>query len=63
MANAKTLLGDPANNISDVAYAVGYASENRFRIAFKNATGLSPKLWRATMQTSPSPTTSRSTAR
>ena len=52
MAKAKALLEDPAKNLSDVAYAVGYASENRFRIAFKKATGLSPKLWRATMQTS-----------
>ena len=39
------------NKASEVAIAVGYGSENRFRIAFKKATGLSPKLWRETMQT------------
>jgi AraC-like DNA-binding protein len=50
MAKAKTLLEDPAKNLSTVAYAVGYASENRFRAAFKQATGLPPKLWRETMQ-------------
>ncbi len=48
---ARELLGDPARAAADVACAVGYASENRFRIAFKNATGLSPRLWRETMQT------------
>ena len=40
------LLGDPAKNISEVAAAVGYSSENRFRSAFKKVTGLSPRLWR-----------------
>jgi len=53
IAKAKVLLGDPAKSVSDVAAAVGYASGNRFRIAFKKATGLSPKLWRETMQTTP----------
>ena len=42
MEKAKELLGDPTKTASDVAYAVGYASENRFRFAFKKATGLSP---------------------
>ncbi len=50
---AKALLSDPAQTASEVAYAVGYASENRFRLAFKKASGLSPKLWRETMQTNP----------
>jgi AraC-like DNA-binding protein len=53
MAKAKQLLDDPATNVSQVASAVGYASENRFRFAFKKATGLAPKLWRETMQTTP----------
>jgi AraC-like DNA-binding protein len=53
LEKAKALLGDPAKTASDVAYEVGYASENRFRSAFKKATGLSPKLWRETMQTNP----------
>ncbi len=55
MEKAKELLGDPANSASDVAAAVGYASENRFRLAFKKATGLSPKSWRETMQTNAPP--------
>lgn len=53
LAQAKRLLNDPTKNISEVADAVGYASENRFRIAFKKATGLSPKFWRETMQANP----------
>ena len=53
LAKAKELLGDPARTVSEVACAVGYASENRFRLAFKQATGLCPRLWRETMQTSP----------
>ena len=53
LEKARDLLGDPAKTTSEVAYAVGYASENRFRIAFKKATGLCPKLWRETMQTNP----------
>lgn len=61
LEKAKELLGDPAKTASEVAQAVGYGSEDRFRIAFKKATGLSPKLWRATMQTNrpkPAPSTS-----
>jgi AraC-like DNA-binding protein len=53
LAKAKELLGDATKNLSDVATAVGYTSENRFRIAFKKATGLSPKLWRETMRPHP----------
>jgi YesN/AraC family two-component response regulator len=48
---AKDLLGKPDMNISDAGYAVGYASENRFRLAFKAATGLPPKIWRETLRT------------
>lgn len=40
------LLNDPTKNISEVASAVGYASQKCFRSAFKKATGLSPRLWR-----------------
>ncbi len=50
---ARELLGDPAQNISQVASAVGYASPNRFRIAFKQATGLSPRMWRETLRVNP----------
>ena len=52
LAKAKALLGDPAKTASEVAYAVGYASENRFRLAFKKATGLPPKIWRETLRMS-----------
>ncbi len=47
---ARELLGDPARTIAEVASAVGYASENRFRLAFKKMTGLSPRLWRETLR-------------
>ena len=53
---ARELLGDPARNISQVASAVGYASVNRFRLAFKNVNGLSPRMWRETLQMNPPPT-------
>jgi YesN/AraC family two-component response regulator len=53
---ARELLGDSAKNISQVASAVGYASANRFRLAFKNVTGLSPRMWRETLQMNPPPT-------
>ena len=52
---ARELLSDPARNISEVALAVGYASENRFRGAFKSATGLSPRAWRQTLHQAPPP--------
>ncbi len=52
---ARELLSDPARNISLVAKAVGYASPNRFRFAFKNVAGLSPGIWRETLQMNPPP--------
>ena len=55
LEKAQELLGDPGNNIFEVASAVGYASANRFRIAFKNVTGISPRLWRETLQMNPPP--------
>jgi len=53
LEKARELLGDPRRSISDIACAVGYASENRFRIAFKQATGLSPRAWRETLRIKP----------
>jgi AraC-like DNA-binding protein len=50
LEKAKALLGDPAKTASEVASAVGYASENRFRSAFKKATGLPPRIWRETLR-------------
>ncbi|MGO8696935.1 MAG: helix-turn-helix domain-containing protein [Limisphaerales bacterium] len=52
---ARELLGDPTKNISQVAAAVGYASANRFRIAFEHANGLSPRKWRETLRMQPPP--------
>jgi AraC-like DNA-binding protein len=46
MEKAKALLSDPKHSTTEVAFAVGYASENRFRAVFKQATGLPPKSWR-----------------
>ncbi len=51
LEKARELLSDPAKRISEVARAVGYASENRFRSAFKKLTGLSPRSWRETFRT------------
>ncbi len=50
---ARELLGDPSVSIGDVAAAVGYASENRFRLAFRQVTGLSPRPWRETLRMQP----------
>jgi len=51
---ARELLGDPARNVAEVASAVGFASANRFRLAFKQVTGLSPRMWRETLREPPS---------
>jgi AraC-like DNA-binding protein len=50
LQKAKELLSNPANTVSEVAFQVGYATEDRFRSAFKQATGLSPKQWRETLR-------------
>lgn len=50
LEKARQLLGDPARSISGIAGSVGYASENRFRSAFKKFSGLSPKAWRETFR-------------
>ncbi len=47
---ARELLSDPTQSISEVAFAVGYSSENCFRVAFRKATGLSPRAWREALQ-------------
>jgi two-component system response regulator YesN len=44
---AKELLRDPRNRVGEVACAVGYASPDSFRHAFKAHEGLSPEAWRA----------------
>ena len=46
LSKAKELLRDPRNRISEVALAVGYASPDVFRRAFKAREGHSPEAWR-----------------
>jgi AraC-like DNA-binding protein len=46
LEQAESLLRDPTRRISEVAYAVGYTDPNRFRLDFKDRTGLSPTSWR-----------------
>ncbi len=50
LLRAKALLGDFGHTVSEVAYAVGYSNENRFRAMFKKATGLPPGSWRKTLR-------------
>lgn len=47
LSKAKELLGDPRNRIGEVADAIGYASPDAFRHAFKAHEGRSPEAWRA----------------
>lgn len=43
---AKTLLKDPANSITDVAFQLNFASSNHFSSTFKQYTGVSPSVFR-----------------
>jgi AraC-like DNA-binding protein len=45
MSKAETLLRNPRLRVCDVASAVGYASPNHFRNAFKASEKVSPKAW------------------
>jgi AraC-like DNA-binding protein len=45
LSRAKELLRDPRNRVSEVALAVGYASPDAFRRAFKAREGHSPDAW------------------
>jgi two-component system response regulator YesN len=47
LSKARELLRDPRNRVGEVARAVGYASPDAFRHAFKAHDGLSPGAWRA----------------
>lgn len=55
MARARTLLRDPKNRVREIAAAVGYASSDAFRHAFKAVTGVSPSDWRAGLDGGASP--------
>lgn len=50
LKKARELLSDAGQKVSAVAFAVGYTNENRFRAAFKQATGLAPTAWRETLR-------------
>ena len=47
LSKARELLRDPRNRVGEVARAVGYASPDAFRHAFKAHEGLPPAAWRA----------------
>ena len=47
LSRAKELLRDPRNRVCEVACAVGYASPDAFRHAFKTHERLSPEAWRS----------------
>ena len=53
LEKARALLLRPGQTVTAVAEAVGYSSENRFRLTFKKRTGLSPRVWRETLQVVP----------
>jgi YesN/AraC family two-component response regulator len=59
LQEAQKLLREPHRRVSEVAFAVGYSSCERFRTAFRQCTGLSPGQWRDVLQapdsTSPEP--------
>lgn len=46
MTRAMELLGDPAVNVTEATYAVGFASAGAFSTAFKDFTGESPSTYR-----------------
>ena len=50
MQRAQALLRDPRRRVRDIARAVGYASPDRFRAAFRVWAGLSPSGWREALQ-------------
>jgi AraC-like DNA-binding protein len=47
---ARKLLADPEQRVDDVAERCGYQSANSFWVAFKQATGLSPRQYRDSLQ-------------
>ena len=49
LEKAQALLNDPLRRISETAYALGYTDPNRFRLDFKEYTGLSPSAWRGVL--------------
>jgi AraC-like DNA-binding protein len=50
IARAKQLLVDPARSVGDVGIACGFSSQSHFSTAFKTATGVSPRIYRAELE-------------
>lgn len=46
MRRADELLGTTELDVADIAYRVGYESEEAFSRAFKRHRGVAPSLWR-----------------
>ncbi len=46
METAKTYLRETAMSVAQVAYTIGYESEEAFSRAFKREVGMPPRLWR-----------------
>ena len=46
METAKTQLRETAMSVAQVAYAIGYNSEEAFSRAFKREVGMPPRSWR-----------------
>ena len=53
LQRAQELLGNPLWRVSEVAYAVGYATSDRFRSAFRQWAGLAPSQWRGLLRVRP----------
>jgi AraC family transcriptional regulator len=48
LALAKRMLADQQLPISDIALSTGFSSQSNFSRAFRDATGMTPRAWRAT---------------
>ena len=46
---AKKLLADPEQSLDDIGERCGYQSSNSLWVAFKQATGMSPRQYRASL--------------
>jgi AraC-like DNA-binding protein len=47
---AKAYLSDPAISVSEVAALLGYSEQSPFQTAFKNWAGVTPGVWRKSLQ-------------
>jgi AraC family transcriptional regulator len=49
IAKAQSLMGNPSQDLTDIALSLGYSSQSAFSTAFRRTTGLSPSAWRKRM--------------